>query len=126
MLPSSEPSTQPSGDHSVPLPSTDKPMPNTVSFRPGDKSRLVKEYRLLKVWLAGQEKPGYRYALQQRVEVTSPKYADDGTIASEEIKRKWIVVGEGDEEWATANAAHYNLVVPTEEYILEDHQDTED
>lgn len=60
--------------------------------------------------------PGYRYALQQRVE-----FSNDS-----ESKRMWNVIGEGSEEWAKANAEHYGIEVPEEEYVLEDHQNPED
>ena len=64
----------------------------------------------------GHNLPGYRYALQQRVEFSNSK----------ESKRIWNVIGEGSKEWAEANAKHYGIEVPEEEYILEDHQDPED
>lgn len=60
--------------------------------------------------------PDYRYALQQRVKFSNSK----------ESKLMWNVIGEGNKEWAEANAKHYEIEVPEEEYILEDHQEPED
>lgn len=78
-----------------------------------EKPLRLKIYRLLKVWDAKAEKPGYVYFLQQGIEVKE----------GEKTKRVWTVNGVGDLEWAKTNAEHYKLEIPTEEYVLEDYQD---
>lgn len=96
--------------------------------------KLLKEYRILKVWVPdaqessnGKDLPGYRYAMQQRVEVQVPDLDEDGKMTGEYHPEKmWMVRGEGNEEWAKLNAEHYGIEVPTEEYILEEHQDPEE
>lgn len=109
---------------------------NPVTNPNQGKQKRLKEYRLLKCWVptaipadagGNDDLPGYRYALQQRVEVETPVYDDKGKLTDDvETKRKWTVVGEGSEAWAKANAEHYNIEVPTDEYIIEDHQEEDD
>lgn len=98
----------------------------------------LKEYRLLKCWVPtstpnkdelitdGDNVPGFRYALQQRVIASVPKTEEkeDGTNSVVYVKAKvWNVVGEGSKRWAEINAEHYGIEVPEEEYIIEDAPD---
>lgn len=101
----------------------------------------LREYRILKCWVPtstpnkddlipdGDNVPGFRYALQQRVIASVPKTEEkeDGTNGVVYVKAKvWNVVGEGSKRWAEINAEHYGIEVPEEEYIIEDHQGDEE
>lgn len=101
----------------------------------------LKEYRLLKCWVPtstpnkdelisdGDNVPGFRYALQQRVIANVPKTEEneDGTNSVVYVQAKvWNVVGEGSKRWAEINAEHYGIEVPEEEYVVEDHQGSDE
>lgn len=109
---------------------------NNYGNRADIKQLRLKEWRLLKCWVPTAipnadpqvDLPGYRYALQQRIQLTQAAHDDDGKLDWDNatVDKKWTVVGEGSLEWAKANAEHYGIEVPTEEYWLEDHQTEED
>lgn len=92
----------------------------------GETKRL-KEFRLLKCWVPTviDEKtglPGFKYALQQKFEQVRPIFDDKHKPTDETVTYwKWQAIGEGDLAWAEANAKHYGITVPTDEYVLEDH-----